>query len=77
MTPHNQAKLLSLREQLIAEAQEKASTLKSKQAPELKLASTIAELLAACHAVVENWEHGDLAAAARMCQAVIDKVEGV
>ena len=31
----------------------------------------LCEALAACRAVVDNWEHGDLAAAARMCQAVI------
>ena len=25
-----------------------------------------------CKAVVDNWEHGDLAKAARMCQTVVD-----
>jgi hypothetical protein len=29
-------------------------------------------LLAACKAVVESWEHGDLAEAARMCQHAIE-----
>lgn len=29
----------------------------------------------ACQAVVNNWESGDLAAAARECQAVVDQQE--
>ena len=34
---------------------------------------TKAEALLACKAVVDNWEQGDLAAAARQCQFVVDK----
>ena len=34
------------------------------------------DLLAACQAVVDAWEHGDLAAAARKCAAAVAKAEG-
>lgn len=34
------------------------------------------ELLDACRDVCDNWEHGDLAAAARLCAAAIAKAEG-
>jgi hypothetical protein len=34
------------------------------------------ELLEACQAVVDNWERGDLAAAARMCSQAIAKAMG-
>ncbi|MGA2617893.1 MAG: hypothetical protein ABSF26_09795 [Thermoguttaceae bacterium] len=34
------------------------------------------DLLGACQAVVQRWEHGDLAEAARMCAAAIAKALG-
>lgn len=37
--------------------------------------NALAEALAACRMVVERWESGDLAEAARACQAVIDAHE--
>lgn len=33
------------------------------------------EAVSACHAVISAWEKGDLAAAARYCQAVVDQAE--
>jgi hypothetical protein len=36
-----------------------------------------AQALAACRMVVERWERGDLAEAARMCQAAIDEAESL
>jgi hypothetical protein len=41
-----------------------------------KLMSAAPNLLEACHAVVESWESGDLAGAARLCQAAIDEAIG-
>jgi hypothetical protein len=34
--------------------------------------AALPKLLAACQAVVDRWEHGDLAEAARMCQGALD-----
>jgi hypothetical protein len=39
------------------------------------IVSPTAKLLAACRMVVERWESGNLAEAARMCQAAIDEME--
>lgn len=33
---------------------------------------TYEELLDVCRAIVNNWEYGDLAAGARLCQEAID-----
>jgi hypothetical protein len=41
-----------------------------------RLIATAHDLLNACRAVVDAWEGGDLAAAARECQAAIDAAEG-
>lgn len=41
-----------------------------------RLITAAPELLAACQAIVATWERGDLAAAARQCQAAIDKAKG-
>jgi hypothetical protein len=35
----------------------------------------LCEAIAACRAVVDNWEHGDLALAARMCAAVVERAD--
>ena len=37
-------------------------------------ARTLASALNACHAVVDRWERGDLAEAARLCAAVVEDV---
>lgn len=41
-----------------------------------RLIAAAPELLEACRAVVERWEHGDLAEAARMCDAAIASATG-
>jgi hypothetical protein len=41
----------------------------------VRLMKAAPELLEACRAVLERWESGDLAGAARMCQAAIAKAE--
>jgi hypothetical protein len=38
--------------------------------------AAVPKLLAACQAVVDRWEHGDLAEAARMCQAAVEAALG-
>jgi hypothetical protein len=40
-----------------------------------RLIAAAPDLLAACRAVVERWESGDLAEATRMCAAAIAKTE--
>lgn len=40
-----------------------------------RLVAVAARSLAACRMVVERWEHGDLAEAARACQDVVDAYE--
>jgi hypothetical protein len=42
-----------------------------------RLIKAAPELLEACRAVLERWESGDLAGAARMCQSAVEKAEGV
>lgn len=42
-------------------------------APEARVREAAPELLAACRMVVERWERGDLAAAARACAAAVEK----
>jgi hypothetical protein len=36
-----------------------------------QIIAAVPKLLAACQAVVERWEHGDLAEAARMCSEAV------
>lgn len=48
----------------------------SKIEREVKLANASPALLAACKAVVKNWETGDLAAAARLCSWQVTAIEG-
>ena len=43
--------------------------------PDARVAIAGPELLAACSAAVERWEAGDLAEAARLCQAAIIKAK--
>jgi hypothetical protein len=38
--------------------------------------AAVPKLLAACQAVVERWEHGDLAEAARMCSEAVETAIG-
>jgi hypothetical protein len=40
-----------------------------------KLIVAAPDLLTACRAIINNWEHGDLAAAARQCQETVNKYE--
>jgi hypothetical protein len=42
-----------------------------------RLRKAAPELLAACRMVVEHWEHGDLAAAARACSAAIAQTTAI
>jgi hypothetical protein len=37
-----------------------------------RMIAAVPKMLAACRAVVERWEHGDLAKAARMCSEAVD-----
>jgi hypothetical protein len=41
-----------------------------------QLIAACPRLLAACQAVVERWEHGDLAEAARMCHTAVTLATG-
>ena len=38
-----------------------------------QMIAAVPKLLAACQAVVDRWEHGDLAEAARMCAAAVQE----
>jgi len=38
--------------------------------------AAVPKLLAACQAVVDRWEHGDLAEVARMCHAAMETAPG-
>lgn len=42
------------------------------RAADARLIAAAPELLEACRAVVDRWERGDLAEAARMCEAAIE-----
>jgi hypothetical protein len=37
-----------------------------------RMIAAVPKMLAACRAVVERWQHGDLAEAARMCGEAVD-----
>ena len=41
-----------------------------------RVIAAVPKLLAACQAVVERWEHGDLAEAARMCAEAVQQATG-
>jgi hypothetical protein len=41
-----------------------------------RMIAAVPKLLAACQAVVERWEHGDLAEAARMCGKAVQEAIG-
>lgn len=44
--------------------------------PNARLIAAAPKLLEACRAVVNAWESGDLAAAARLCASAVEKAEG-
>ena len=41
-----------------------------------RMIAAVPKLLAACQAVVDRWEHGDLAEAARLCRAAVEVALG-
>jgi hypothetical protein len=41
-----------------------------------RMIAAVPRLLAACQAVVDRWEHGDLAEAARMCSEAVQAAVG-